>query len=113
MTLEDQIQALLAKAEPLRALPDDEPAKDPLGGLVEEINALRALQDAATRGLADIDSMRNDIEATVEGADAEPENRAYDPNETIRGYVDASGVHLDQSPPAKRPKLTLPKKADA
>lgn len=44
MTLEDQIASLLAEAEPLRALAEDDPAKVPLAGIVDAINALRARQ---------------------------------------------------------------------
>lgn len=44
MTLEDQIAELLAKAAPLRALPDDEAEAAGLPALVDAINALRARQ---------------------------------------------------------------------
>lgn len=44
MTPEDQIAALVAQAEPLRALPDDEAEAKGLPALVEQINALRAQQ---------------------------------------------------------------------
>ena len=44
MSLEDDIQALLAQAEPLRCLDDDDPDKEALGPLVDRINALRAKQ---------------------------------------------------------------------
>jgi hypothetical protein len=44
MTIEDQIQALLIQAEPMRDLPDDDPEKAPLAGIVDRINALRTLQ---------------------------------------------------------------------
>lgn len=46
MTLEDQIAALLAKAEPLRALPDEEAEAAGLPKIVDAINALRAKQEA-------------------------------------------------------------------
>ena len=49
MSIEKQIEALLAKAEPLRCLPEDEPAKAHLGVLVDQINALRAQQAAPVR----------------------------------------------------------------
>ena len=42
MTIEDQITALLAKAEPLRLLDDIEAERQGLGVLVEQINVLRA-----------------------------------------------------------------------
>lgn len=44
MTIEDQIAALLAQAEPLRALPDEEAEAAGLPALVDRINALRAFQ---------------------------------------------------------------------
>ena len=44
MTLEDQIAALVAQAEPLRALPDDEAEARGLPALVEKINWLRECQ---------------------------------------------------------------------
>jgi hypothetical protein len=46
MTIEEEITALLDKAEPLRCLPEDEPAKAPLAGIITEINRLRAIQAA-------------------------------------------------------------------
>lgn len=63
MTTEDRIQALLAKAEPLRELADDDPAKEPLAGIVDEINALRSRQ--AKDAMTVIDPP-----AVVEGDDA-------------------------------------------
>ena len=42
MNIEDQITALLAKAEPLRLLDDIEAEAQCLGRIVEQINALRA-----------------------------------------------------------------------
>lgn len=45
MSLEAKIQALLAHAEPLRPLDEDDPAKAPLAGIVDEINRLRAKQE--------------------------------------------------------------------
>lgn len=46
MTLEAQIAALLAEAEPLRCLPDEEAEAQGLPALVDRINALRAKQSA-------------------------------------------------------------------
>ena len=46
MTIEDQIAALAAEAEPLRLLPDDEAESMGLPGIVDMINALRAEQAA-------------------------------------------------------------------
>lgn len=44
MTIEQEIAALLAKAEPLRALPEWEQGAAGLASIVEQINALRAIQ---------------------------------------------------------------------
>jgi hypothetical protein len=44
MTLEDQILALCAEAEPLRCLPDEEAEARGLPKLVERINLLRGMQ---------------------------------------------------------------------
>lgn len=41
MNIEDKIQALLAEAEPLRSLPDEEQESMGLPGIVDLINALR------------------------------------------------------------------------
>lgn len=49
MTLKDQIAALLAKAAPLRELEHDDPRAAPLAGIVDEINRLRAQQEAEAR----------------------------------------------------------------
>ncbi len=68
MTIEDQIRDLLAKAEPLRSLPDDEPAKVPLTAIVDEINALRAIQAAdAAECPADDSAIEGDDAADSEG----------------------------------------------
>ncbi len=47
MTIEQEIQELLAKAEPLRDLPDEESEAAGLPAIVEAINKLRALQGKA------------------------------------------------------------------
>ena len=44
MTIQEQIDALLAKAAPLRLLPDDEAEAAHLPQIVESINELRARQ---------------------------------------------------------------------
>lgn len=44
MSIEDDIKRLLELAAPLRLLEDDDPAKGPLTGIVDEINKLRAEQ---------------------------------------------------------------------
>ena len=68
MTLEDEIGLLLKRAEPLRCLPDDEPAKIPLTAIVDEINRLRAQQDRQANPLP---------EPVIEGADADPEAEPF------------------------------------
>ena len=45
MTIDEQITALLAQAEPLRALPAEDGEAAGLGKLVDQINWLRAQQD--------------------------------------------------------------------
>ena len=45
MTIDEQITALLAQAEPLRALPAEDGEAAGLGKLVDQINRLRARQD--------------------------------------------------------------------
>lgn len=47
MTQEDKIAALLAKAEPLRSLPDEEAEAAGLPAIVDAINHLRHLQSMA------------------------------------------------------------------
>lgn len=44
MSIEKAIEVLLAKADELRPVPDDDPIKAPLAGIVDEINSLRAIQ---------------------------------------------------------------------
>ena len=71
MTIEDQIAALLTRAEPLRCLPDDEASE--VGAIVEQINRLRALQAG---GAVDVP------EGSEEGADApaeQPKRRGRPP----------------------------------
>ncbi len=46
MNIESEIERLMKLAEPLRALSEDDLAKQPLAGIVDEINALRAKQAA-------------------------------------------------------------------
>lgn len=78
MTLKDQIAALLAKAAPLRELEHDDPRAAPLAGIVDEINALRALQDKAAHDAWKVGYVAAPVEAvdtqnaSPEGADALP-----------------------------------------
>lgn len=67
MTLQDRIEELLAEAAPLRELDEDDPAKAPLAGLVDQINALRAEQASAPAH-----ELLATIVTPVEGADAQP-----------------------------------------
>jgi hypothetical protein len=62
MTVEDQIAALLAQAEPLRALPDDEAEAKGLPALVEQINALRAEQAVVPSIYAAIEPVADVVE---------------------------------------------------
>jgi hypothetical protein len=50
LTTEDRIAELLAQAEPLRALPDDEAEANGLPALVDEINRLRNGGEPVKRG---------------------------------------------------------------
>ena len=71
MNIEDKITELLAHAEPLRQLDDDDEAKRPLTGIVDEINALRALQ---SKGVTEIDGEtkpKRGRPARAEGSDAQ------------------------------------------
>ncbi len=72
MTIEEEIETLLRQAEPLRCLPDDEPAKVPLTAIVDEINALRAMQADEAVGRSP---------ARIEGDDVDPDAPIieYDP----------------------------------
>ena len=49
MNIETEIARLLKLAEPLRKLDDEDPAKGPLTGIIDEVNALRAKQAAPVR----------------------------------------------------------------
>lgn len=60
MLIEDRINALLAKAEPLRGIADDEPSELP--ALVDEINRLRALQAAGRVELDEAIAARDEAE---------------------------------------------------
>jgi hypothetical protein len=61
MTLQDQIEALLAEAAPLRLMADDTPEAAKLGRLVDKINALRAQQSCEVPVV---------VNAVVEGAES-------------------------------------------
>lgn len=60
MNIENQIAALLAEAEPLRSLPEQE--QDALGAIVNRINALRAVQAAAGYALGAAVDAKHDAE---------------------------------------------------
>jgi hypothetical protein len=49
MDYDAEIAKLLEKALPLRSLDDDDPKKQELTGIVDEVNALREAQDKANR----------------------------------------------------------------
>lgn len=55
MDIEAKIAALLAEAEPLRCLDEDDEAKLPLAGIVDRINQLRAEQ-AAPAAIAQVEA---------------------------------------------------------
>jgi hypothetical protein len=78
MTLEEQITELLVQAAPLRLLAGDDPEAEPLAGIVDKINALRAEQAkagpvAVVAKVADEPVRKKPgpkPKGTVEGADA-------------------------------------------
>lgn len=70
MTLEAQITALLAEAEPLRCLPDEEAEAKGLPAIVDKINALRKLQEQGVDVLdvareVVVEALAGDIEAQL------------------------------------------------
>lgn len=81
MKVTDRIELLIAEADKLRPLHNDDPAKLPLGAIVDEINELRAVM--AAPGFSDDESettktRAEDIlkpgrkpRAVIEGADAQ------------------------------------------
>ena len=83
MNIESEIARLLALAEPLRALADDDLAKEPLTGIVDEINVLRAEQnegrDPGPSNALKVElasALLASMNAIVEGADHDPEASA-------------------------------------
>ena len=60
MLIEDKINALLAKAEPLRQILEDEPSE--LAAIVDQINELRALQAAGRVDLDEAIAARDEAE---------------------------------------------------
>lgn len=72
MNIEAKITELLAQAEPLRAMHDDDATKTPLTAIVDQINALRAEQ---AKGVTEVDEdepvkPKRGRPARQEGADA-------------------------------------------
>ena len=73
MNSEVKIAELLAQAEPLRELHDDDETKRPLTAIVDKINALRAEQ---SKGVTEVDGdepakPKRGRPARQEGADAQ------------------------------------------
>lgn len=52
MTIEQEIQRLVDMAAPLREYEEDDPRKEPLAGIVDEINRLREMQSRMAIGIA-------------------------------------------------------------
>ncbi len=71
MTIEEQIAALHAKAEPLRLLPDEEAEALGLPGLVNQINALRAKQATEAHAEYVAEALSALDQAQAEQAEAE------------------------------------------
>lgn len=91
MNTTEEIERLLALAEPLRAMHDDDPAKEPLTGIVDEINKLRAIEAKQPVIVAP---------AAVEGADAAP---------TLDEQLQAAGIEVDKRWGEKRKLAELAK----
>ena len=76
MTIEEQIAELLAKAEPLRLLPEDAKEAAGLPAMVDSINALRAKQANAPAVAAALPVVSEPAAAQVVAAPAaEPAKR--------------------------------------
>lgn len=75
MTIEDQITALIAQAEPLRLLPDAEGESMGLPGIVEQINALRAEQAGVVLAVVDVPVVDPDAPVVDESTAALPVRR--------------------------------------
>ena len=75
MTIENQIAALLAQAEPLRLLPDAEGESMGLPGVVEQINALRAEQTNTAKAVFDAPEIDPQAPSADELGDALPLRR--------------------------------------
>lgn len=100
MSIQARIDALLAKADPLRPLDEDDPRKEPLAGIVDEINRLRAEQSE--------ERIRGSVNAVVEGADHASKEAAADADEAVQA------VQAGQAQEVLKPKRGpgRPKKAD-
>jgi hypothetical protein len=86
MTLEDQITALLAEAEPLRLLPDEEAEARGLPALVERINLLRGMQ--LTQGAAAVQQALDEhiaVIAAMDEAQPLPKRRGRPPKARQEG----------------------------
>lgn len=108
MSIEDQISNLLAHADPLRLLHDDDPAKAPLAGIVDEINRLRAEQAAAAKEAPPTPPVAP--QATEEGADAIAGGE-FDLAELHASALSEPGALLPVIPPKRRvgrPKKDAP-----
>lgn len=71
MTVSERIEALVAQADALRPLHDDDPLKLPLAGLIDHINDLRAVQ--ATPGYIEaVDPSPSVVFGLVERARGRP-----------------------------------------
>ena len=75
MNLSERINLLLAEADKLRPLHEDDPKREPLGALIDEINELRAaqsvqhMQEGETEEDKTVAALLEDIEAAAK-ADA-------------------------------------------
>lgn len=107
MTREDQINALLSQAEPLRALPDDAQAASDLGAIVDRINALRAEQAAGRDELDAAIAERDEAEFAATAASVNPPKRGPGRPKKASIYGEDSGYGEFAKPILTNP-LTLP-----
>lgn len=99
--LEKLIQALAAKAEPLRELGDDDEAKKPLAGIIDEINALRAKQEKLGTPAIEV----ADTPPAGEGdPDAEAKSAAQFAEDQAAGKKAAAATRLAAARAAKKAK---------
>lgn len=97
---EERINALLQEAAPLRLLDEDDPAKHRLTKLVDQINALRRVQENESRALFDrmlaVQGTQAAIDAERQRMDAEANARVQVEDEDLpsRAEMEAAASRL-------------------